>query len=314
MLPYHGEIPEEIVGLVGQKFSYAELCRQCCQLEAKYPALKFFSAGQSVLGKPLWCLRIGEGARNVHLNAAVHANEWITAPVLLRFVEDYAAALSAAELHADHKWRHDAPGWFRDCTLWVMPMVNPDGADLAQDGVLHCNAYKEKLLSWNGGSEDFSRWKANVRGVDLNDQFPAFWEAERARRGVSGPSPQDYGGEAPLSEPEAAALARLTEVIRPEMVFSIHSQGREIYWNYRDFEPDCSENLAEQLAGAGGYRAVKLGGSDAGYKDWFIQQYRRPGFTVEIGEGVNPLPAGDFAELCSELSAILTKALSIPLF
>lgn len=309
MLPYHGEIPERIVGFADRKFRYTELCRQCSQLEAKYPMLSFMSIGQSVLGKPIWCIRIGKGKRNVHINAGVHANEWITAPVLLRFVEDYAEALSSGQTER-HKWWEMAPRWFENYTLWIVPLANPDGADLAQDGVIYCNAYREKLLGWNGGNEDFSRWKANIRGVDLNDQFPAFWEEERKRRGVHGPSPQDYGGENPLCEPEAAALARLTDEIRPELVFSIHSQGKEIYWNYRDFEPEGAGEFADRLAAAGGYRAVKLGGSDAGYKDWFIQQYRRPGFTVEIGEGVNPLPVSDFEVLSAELSAILAEALS----
>ena len=46
--------------------------------------------------------------------------------------------------------------------------------------------------------------------------------------------------------------------------------------------------MARRLGQAGGYRPVKAQGSDAGYKDWFIQHYRKPGFTVEIGYGVNP--------------------------
>ncbi|WP_223069864.1 M14 family metallopeptidase [Paenibacillus caui] len=304
---FYKDNQERIVSLVDEKFRYAELCCKCSLLQDRYPFLQFASIGQSVLGKPIWCIRLGNGKRKVHVNAAVHANEWITAPLLLRFIEEYAAALDGKEAGA--RWKGEAEQWYQRNTLWAVPMANPDGADLVQDGPFHCNAYKAKLIEWNKGSFDFSRWKANIRGVDLNDQFPAFWEEERQRRGAQGPSSQDYSGFKPLSEPEAVALANLTLRESFDTVLSLHSQGKEIYWNYRDFEPDGAEGLARRLAAAGGYQAVKLGGSDAGYKDWFIQEFRRPGFTIEVGEGVNPLPVKEFEPMYAEVSAILAEAM-----
>jgi g-D-glutamyl-meso-diaminopimelate peptidase len=322
MIPYYGDNPGHIVQFVDQKFRYAEFCRQCSQLQRKYSVLKFASIGHSVLGKPIWCIRIGKGSRQIHVNAAVHANEWITAPLLLKFLEEYAESLQQAGPE-DSKFREcveggnrgggatmqQAQSWYENYTLWAVPMVNPDGVDLAQEGAIHCGTYRSKLLEWNGQLEDFSKWKANIRGVDLNDQFPACWEAERQRRGVVGPAPQDYSGPSPLSEPEAVALAVLTRGVPFEKALSLHSQGKEIYWNYRDCEPEEAEDLANRLAAAAGYRAVKLEGSDAGYKDWFIQEFRRPGFTVEVGEGVNPLPVEDFDTIYEEIRALLAEAL-----
>ncbi|MBJ8193326.1 peptidase M14, partial [Bacillus cereus] len=88
-------------------------------------------------------------------------------------------------------------------------------------------------------------------------------------------------------------------------VLSIHSQGQEIYWNYRDLEPKESRDWALRLAAATGYRAVKLGGSDAGYKDWFIQRFGKPGFTVEVGLGVNPLPMRDYDDIAAEVGMLM---------
>ncbi|MFD1907968.1 hypothetical protein ACFSQ7_34385 [Paenibacillus rhizoplanae] len=85
----------------------------------------------------------------------------------------------------------------------------------------------------------------------------------------------------------------------------LHSQGAEIYWNYRGYEPPESKQWAAKLAAASGYRAVELTGSDAGYKDWFIQRFRKPGFTVELGAGKNPLPAADFEDMALETGLIL---------
>lgn len=294
-----------IVHLRGE-YGPAEIAKDCRRLTERYPFIVQDTAGSSVLGKPLHLLRMGEGPRHLHVNAALHANEWLTSPCLMAFLEAYAAAYAEGR-----EWNGHRPAeWFRDWTIWAVPMANPDGVELVQEGVLPDHPYYEKLMAWNSGRRGFRHWKANIRGVDLGDQFPAHWKEEAARRGVKGPAPRDYGGTAPLSEPEAAALAALADRIPGDAAVSLHSQGAEIYWNYRGYEPPESEELAAKLAAASGYRAVHLTGSDAGYKDWFIQRFRRPGFTVELGIGKNPLPPGDFEDIALETGMILATILS----
>lgn len=189
-------------------------------------------------------------------------------------------------------------------------MANPDGVDLVLEGAADWCPEWENVLEWNGYNSDFSSWKANIRGVDLNDQFPAYWEDELQRRMVKRPCARDYGGTEPLSEPEAYALVEWTRRLSPHMAISFHTQGREIYWNYRDREPAESLTWVQKLSRAVGYKAVRLSGSDAGYKDWFILEFGRPGFTVELGEGVNPLPLQDFDGLCIDTNQVLSAALS----
>ncbi|WP_379391325.1 M14 family metallocarboxypeptidase [Paenibacillus lentus] len=276
------------------------------QLLDRYEGLTRVEIGKSVLGRSIDALVIGKGADCIHVNASVHANEWITTPLLLRFIEELAASLQSENRKADNSGSLLAKR-LNDVALWAVPMVNPDGMNLSQDGLWPGCPFREQLIKWNAGQKDFTRWKANIRGVDLNDQFPAGWEEERARRGMAGPASQDYGGEMPLCEPEAAALASLTRRLGFSRVASLHTQGREIYWNYRDMEPDSSEQLAGRLAEASGYEAIKLTGSDAGYKDWFISEFRRPGFTIEAGEGVNPLPTGQFEIIYGEIAPLLTE-------
>jgi len=289
------------------EYSYERLCADMRRLALTYPFLSFHTIGSSVLGKPIPAIRLGRGATPVHINAACHANEWITTPLAMRFLEEASQACAAGDVWHGRALREV----LADVTLWLAPMVNPDGVDLAQRGVVPGQPYGEQLLVWNGGSADFRSWKANVRGVDLNDQFPAHWEEEQARRGREGPGERDYGGAAPLSEPEAQALFRLTQALDFELVVSLHTQGQEIYWNYRDCEPPEAAGYAERLAQASGYAAVKLSGSDAGYKDWFIQEFRRPGFTVEVGLGENPLPVEQLPVYYEELAPLLLEALDI---
>lgn len=288
-----------------EPYEFRVLLRDVERLIETFPFLHRHTIGRSVMGKPLLGLRLGTGERMLFVNGAFHANEWITAPLALRFVEELARALQEGKPYRGTDLRE----LFRSVTLWTVPMVNPDGVDLSIRGAGPEHPHRDSLLAWNGGSGDFTQWKANIRGVDLNDQFPAFWETERDRRDVGGPGPRDYTGEAPLTEPEAAAVAAFTEEHDFSAVIALHTQGREIYWNYRGMEPPEAESLAEKMALASGYKAVKLTGSDAGYKDWFIYRWGRPGFTVEAGLGANPLPLGQFPSMVEETSAILWEAL-----
>ncbi|MCJ8010339.1 LysM peptidoglycan-binding domain-containing protein [Paenibacillus sp. KQZ6P-2] len=295
-----------IVELKGE-YGYQQLTQDIRRLTQSYPRIAGGTIGESVLGKPIPYLRIGEGARIIHVNASIHANEWITTPCIMRFIEDYAYALKEVK-----RWNgYDPRLWFAQCTLWVVPMVNPDGVELVQEGIQPNNPYYEQLTEWNGGRIDYRHWKANLNGVDLGDQFPAHWEEEVQRRGKKSPGPKDYAGVAPLSEPEAAALAAFTVKTSPDAAVSLHSQGQEIYWNYRNYEPKESREMSRRLGQASGYRPVKLEGSDAGYKDWFIQEFRRPGFTVEIGLGKNPLPLDDFENVALETGLVIAELLSI---
>lgn len=288
-------------------YGYAEMMEDIGLLKTRYPFLEVQTIGYSVLGKSIPAIKLGGGPKKVQYNGSFHANEWITTLALMKFIEDYAKAYSSG---ATLRGRSIKP-LYEQTTLWIIPMVNPDGVELVQEGVTPRNPFYNQLLAWNEGSFDFSRWKANIRGVDLNDQFPANWEEEKARREREGPGPRDYPGTEPLTEPEAKAVAAFTRNNNFDRVIAFHTQGQEIYYNYRDLEPPESVTIAERFAKVSGYRPVKLTGSDAGFKDWFIQTYRRPGFTIEAGIGVNPLPLSQFPSIYDETSAIMLEGLTV---
>ncbi|MFS1511931.1 M14 family zinc carboxypeptidase [Chengkuizengella sp. SCS-71B] len=289
------------------EYGYKEMVEDIDALKKKYPFLEVVSLGKSVMGKDIWAIKNGEGPKKVHYNGSFHANEWITTVLLMKFIEDYAKAYST-----DGKLRgSDMKKWFNNTSLWIVPMVNPDGVELVQEGITEQHPYYKQLLEWNNGSFNFSGWKANIRGVDLNDQFPANWEEEKERRAATGPGPRDWVGPYPLSEPEAKTIANFTRNNNFDMVIAFHTQGEEIYWNYRDLEPPISEEIANHFQSVSGYRPIKLTGSDAGYKDWFIQDFRRPGYTVEAGRGINPLPIADFPRIYNEVIGIMVKGLKV---
>lgn len=291
-----------IVNPVDQ-YGYDEMVSQLQQLGNKYSFLNVQSIGQSVEGRELYMVRLGTGTREVFYHGAIHANEWLTALLLMKFIEDYAEAYnSGTNLNG-----YDIKKLFTQVTIWVMPMANPDGVQLVTEGIDPSNQYYQTVLAANNGSRDFSRWKANIRGVDLNDQFPAFWEEEVAR-GPGKPSYRDYPGPYAFSEPESKAMGNFTYNHDFRLVVAVHSQGEVIYWGYRGYEPEVSRTIVETMAEVSGYQPIQYVESDAGYRDWFIYEWRRPGFTVEVGSGVNPLPISQFNPIYNNLLPILLYA------
>ncbi|MFD3257119.1 M14 family metallopeptidase [Paenibacillus lentus] len=269
-----------------------------------YPFLRWRSIGASVMSQPIPEIRIGRGSRNVHVNGSFHANEWITTPVLIKFLNEYALALTNG---IGIRGLYMYP-YYEAVTLSIGSMVNPDGVDLVINGLPGEEPFRSNVLSYNRGSTDFQGWKANIRGVDLNDQFPALWELEAARNPKER-GPRDYPGTAPLTEPEAIAMAELTRQSDFAHVLAFHTQGKVIYWGFQNLEPPISETMVNEFARVSGYEPVQTIESYAGYKDWFIQDWRRPGFTVELGRGVNPLPIGQFDEIYEESLGILLASL-----
>ena len=289
-----------------QNYDLSMMMNDIRQLQTVYPFLLVSTIGNSVENRPIPEILIGSGEKSVHYNASFHANEWITTPVLLTFLNDYALALT----NQTPIRGLDIFPLYLQTSLSLVPMVNPDGVDLVLNGLPDGSPWKSKVLEWNNGSSDFSGWKANIRGVDLNDQFPAKWDLERARN-PKVPGPRDYGGESPLSEPEAIAMENLTRKRDFARVLAFHTQGEVIYWGFENLEPPESEAMVAEFSRVSGYEPVQTIDSYAGYKDWFIQDWRRPGFTVELGTGTNPLPLTQFDEIYEEALGIFLAGLYV---
>ena len=147
-------------------------------------------------------------------------------------------------------------------------------------------------------------------GVDLNLQFPAGWEQAKEikySQGFTSPAPRDFVGFGPLTEPESFAVYNFTLSYPFRLVLAYHTQGQEIYWQFQNFNPPNSFAIGNRFANASGYLLAKTpyNSSFAGYKDWFIQTYNRPGYTIEAGIGENPLPISQFDEIYQDNIGIL---------
>ena len=294
------------------------LCEQTVRaLTDRYPFLRTEVLTTTAFGRPVQTLVIGEGDRQVICSAAHHANEWITTPVLLKFAEELAQAMeSGGSLYGV-----PARTITRNATVHIIPMVDPDGVDLVTGAIPQGTPEYETA---NRIAENFpaipfpNGWKANLLGVDLNLQYPAGWLQAREikfSQGFTRPAPRDYVGRAPLDQLESVALARYTEEVDPALILAYHTQGKVIYWQFRDYDVPGARALAEEFARISGYALedTPYESSFAGYKDWFIQNFRRPGFTIECGSGESPLPLEQFEEIYRDnLGILVTAALGLP--
>ncbi len=231
--------------------------------------------GKSRFGRNIYAVKIGEGSPVGLAQYAIHGREYITSHLALK---------------------HFKRGVFKG-SFWLVPLANPDGALLSECGLASARRKcdRERLLSLNGGNENFSLWKANGRGVDLNVNFDARWGT--GAKNVLKAGAENYIGSKPFSEPETRALKRFTEKIKPHYTVSYHTKGEEIYWYFYQSMRTCprDKRLAAALSQSTGYPLAYAKGSAGGYKDWCIQALKIPSFTIEAGDDTLCHPLGNEA-------------------
>jgi len=278
-------------------------------LKARYPFIEVGSAGKSELGKELYYVKLGKGPNKIFYNASHHAIEWITTVLLMKFIENFAKAYATGQ----YLEGYNTQDIWKKSSIYVMPMVNPDGVDLVLNGLDRSNPYYNDLIKWNNGSTDFSEnWSANIRGVDLNHNYDAMWQKSKDAEesyGVYGPGPSRYSGSAPESESESKAVADFTRKNNFRLIIAYHTQGEVIYWNYQNLASAQARRIAEIFSRLSGYELGETTGitSYSGYKDWFIEKYRRPGYTIEVGLGENPLPISQFNQIYKDNIKVLLE-------
>ena len=261
--------------------------------------------GRSSTGRAIFSLSLGNKKNRVLLAGAFHGCEWLTSLVLFRFCERLCQSLDKkSELCSVNISRA-----FSQLGLMIIPCVNPDGVEIAVHGSIGAGSARRFVESL--GCEEYSKWNANAAGVDINHNFNAGWEILRKMEeesGITGPAPRRFGGYRAESEAETKAVTRLCRLVPFRQAMALHSQGEELYWRYGDDTPAQAHMMAKILADSCSYRLVENDGlaSHGGFKDWFISEFYRPAFTMEIGKGENPLPIDELDAIYDRIEEALT--------
>ncbi len=293
-----------------ERLTYSDYCMYIKKINEQFPALKIATCGKTLLNREIYSLVMGEGEKNILFVGGTHGLEWITSLVLLRFCEELMQKSEKGESVCGF----DVKSILSHRRLIIIPELNPDGIEISLNGESACGEYRKK--NCEVCDNDFSGWSANARGVDINHNFNADWYALRdyeTASGINGAAPRRFGGEYPESEPETIAVTRICRNINIDMLITLHSQGEEIYYEYGENTPERAELMAKMFSALTDYTLVKNSGHAAsgGLKDWFIEEFCKPAFTVEVGKGANPLPVNQLDEIYEKIKPLLVVAMML---
>ncbi len=235
-------------------------------IEFELAGAEKIAIGKTVLGDTIFAFAVGCGDPKIIVQYGIHAREYITYFLAKRQIVDTCKNLKAG------------------CgTVYFVPAVNIDGISLVLDGLKAIPPKFHPLLNSLSNDGDFSQFKANIRGVDLNVNFDARWGTGKHNKFL--PAQANFVGEFPNSEPEVQALINFTTKIQPDLTLSYHSKGEVIYYGF--FEPLATRlthrKIAKVVGSATGYRIIRTKNSAGGYKDWCIAKLKIPALTIEIG-------------------------------
>ncbi|WP_282939084.1 M14 family zinc carboxypeptidase [Paenibacillus sp. RC67] len=285
-----------------QEYSYELMSEEMNKLAAVYPGLiEVKSIGTTDFGRDIKAVKLGKGEASVLIDGSQHAREWMGTNLILYMIDRYAYAYENNMKYDKYVVRD----LLDHCSIWFVPMVNPDGVTLQQKGLdAFPEYYRDYMLSMNGGSDNFKRWKANASGIDINRQYPAMWTG--IVNSPKYPMFKNYKGSEPAETAEATSMIHFTYQIDPEIAFSYHTSGEVLYWYFNTAPEHMARDkkMADSISAMTGYSQVKpvKDPSGGGFTDWFIAQFGRPGFTAELGpyQEETELPLWTFTDIWSE--------------
>ena len=284
---------------------YALLTKNISKIIKQNPFVSVFSVGKSVKGRDILCIKMGKGNRKIFLNGAHHGLEWITSSLLLSYVNEFSEKLK----NEDTMCGYSVLDIYKNASFYIIPMVNPDGVEIALHGIKKEDESYTLVKKALCGKKCEKVWQANANGVDLNHNYDAsFYEGVKAanKLGINSPSPTRFSGLYPFSEPETRAVKELCEKQNFDICIAFHSQGEVIYWDYQNlgFLDD-----AKRLCDVSGYELYNAEGMESfsGFKDWVLEKFKTPAFTIEVGTGVNPVKFSQFEKIRNDGFKIINE-------
>jgi len=281
--------PPGITQLDPQYHTYAEVVEALHQYEIDYPDLvKLDSLGTSFEeGRTVWCLKISdnptlqEDEPQILLDGNHHACELMGAEICMLTIRDL---LEGYDIDSTITF------WVDNMAIFIVPMVNPDGHVVVENGISYYWRKNTRDTNGNGILYEYGcndRWTCPTDGVNLNRNYEHNWEL-----GNADPWHYDYRGEYPYSEGEIEGMRNLSQEEHFLIAFTYHSYGEVILypWSEEPHTPDddiytqLSAELASQITtyyGGGTYDYWRSSGNGGFADNYHYAINRTYCFTVE---------------------------------
>ncbi|MEG2198743.1 MAG: M14 family zinc carboxypeptidase [Anaerovorax sp.] len=283
-------------------YSYPQMQADIGKLKEQYPEyIRSASAGKSVEGRALTTIEFGNGNKHIYLFGSHHAREYISTTYIMKFVNESAYAAKTGI----NPTKYDIRNMLNQVTFHIIPMVNPDGVNLVQNGIESVSpAFREKVRAMpiNDSKYGYRSWKSNINGVDLNRNYPSNWVGFKSKNASS-----LYPGPYPASEPEVQAVMNYMRNYAPEAIVATHSQGQLIYWSNPENQLG---DIGRKIIKSSGFRPIMNRSQDA--KAGFLSNYARDTYhkleiTIELCRYIGPYPYPDaqFDEVWAPAKEIL---------
>lgn len=293
------KVPQDIVDVTDKKYSYSDMKKNLQQLSKYYPDyVSVESIGTTLDNRSLYVAVLGNPDAEDHIliQGSMHAREYINTQLLMGLLEKYLMQYESGK-YSGISYKK----MFSKVAVHIIPMVNPDGVTLSQYGIKAINDKKlVAALKKMPGSSNFTRWKANANGVDLNRNFPFGFTT---KTGVNKKGSMLFPGTKTLSERESKAIVTYTENINGlRTVLSYHSMGNIIYWDYGQtgkLRTECKKlvNLVREQTSyrlvTQSYKTISYGG----YSDWVVRKLGIPAVTIETGLLYAPVSHSQFDKI-----------------
>ncbi|MGN0551316.1 MAG: Ig-like domain-containing protein [Acutalibacteraceae bacterium] len=268
-------------------YTTSRVISDCKELAKRYPDLiKAYSIGKSTKGKTIPMLTLGTGSQKALAAAGIHSRENLSISFTMTCVEEYAKAYYT---QSGKYGEYDMRDLLSKYTLYVVPVINPDGLDIFTNN-------ENVLYSYPNLNSQRAEFKSNANGVNLNRNFPCAW-SKITNGGISTRTTTDqkYKGPSAGSEQETKIMMALCRKYNFNWMFSMHLRGNVVYW--RDTLSGTVPGdyaLASKLQNKCGYSLMPTSTDDndygGGFENWFRQEFNRPGFCVELVSSNVPSP------------------------
>lgn len=301
---------KNIVNEKDLKYSYEDMETDLYQLADCYSdRISVMSLGRTADKRNIYCAVLGnpEAGKQIVVQAAIHAREYMNTQVIMEFLEQYAREYETGS-YKGMKYSK----LFDKVAVYIVPMVNPDGVTISQYGIqaIRDKGLRAKLKKMERSKGSCKYWKANARGVDLNRNFKRGWG-----KGIISkkPASESYPGKKALSEQESMALDGLFKHLpNVRACLSYHSMGEIIYWyvGQQGAMKKRSKQLADLAAKATGYKLVEPGKHYPGRGEFgndCNMNREIPNLTIETGRSPCPLGREEFARIYKKNRTMIEK-------